>query len=78
MNLNLNRRELLVALVGLGATIAFTSRLSQATDLQIDGVWDAMTKDPWYFEVNDHGTIVESGNDEPEVNSDVYDSISVA
>lgn len=46
MNSNLNRRELLVALVGLGATIAFTSQLSQATDLQIDGVWDALTEDP--------------------------------
>lgn len=77
MNSNLNRRELLVALVGLGATIAFTSQLSQATDLQIDGVWDALTEDPWYFEVNDQGTIVESGDDEPEINSDVYQSISI-
>ncbi|MBC7548534.1 MAG: hypothetical protein H7224_07805 [Polaromonas sp.] len=78
MNPNLNRRELLLALVGLGATIAFTSALSQTNDLQIDSAWDALTKDPWYFEVNDHGTIVESGNDEPEINSDVYESISVA
>lgn len=78
MNLNLNRRELLAALVGLGATIAFTSPLSQATDLQIDGVWDALTKDPWYFEVNEQGAILESGDDEPEINSDVYQSISVA
>ena len=78
MSLKLNRRELLLSLVGLGATIAFTSPLSQANDLQINGVWDALTKDPWYFEVNDHGTIVESGNDEPEVNCDVYESISVA
>ena len=62
MNLKLNRRELLLSLVGLGATIAFTSPLSQANDLQIDGVWDALTKDPWYFEVNDYGTIVESGS----------------
>ena len=78
MSLKLNRRELLLSLVCLGATIAFTSPLSQANDLQINGVWDALTEDPWYFEVNDHGTIVESGNDEPEVNSDVYESISVA
>ena len=78
MNLNLNRRELLLALIGLGATIAFSSPLSQANDLQIDGVWDALTKDPWYFEVNDYGTIVESGNDAPKNNSDVYRSISVA
>ena len=53
MNPNLNRRELLVALVGMGATIAFTSPLSQANDLQIDSAWDALTKYPWYFEVND-------------------------
>ena len=78
MSSKLNRRELLLSLIGLGATIAFTSPLSQANDLQIDGVWDALTKDPWYFEVNDHGTIVESANDEPEINSDVYQSISVA
>lgn len=78
MSSKLNRRELLLSLIGLGATIAFTSPLSQANDLQIDGVWDALTKDPWYFEVNDHGTIVEYGNDEPEFNSDVYESISVA
>ena len=78
MNLNLNRRELLLALTGLGATIAFSGSLSRATDLQVEGVWDAMAKDPWYFEVSDHGTIVESDNDEPEINSDVYESISVA
>jgi len=78
MNSNLNRRELLLSLVGLGATIAFSSPLSQANDLQIDGVWDTFIKDPWYFEVNDHGTILESDNDEPEINSDVYQSISVA
>ena len=78
MSLNLNRRELLLTLVGLGATIAFSSPLSHATDLQIDGVWDAFAKDPWYFEVNDHGTIVESGNYEPKINSDVYQSVSVA
>ena len=78
MSSKLNRRELLLALVGLGATIALTSPLSQANDLQIDGVWDALTKDPWYFEVNDHGTIVESGNHEPKINSDVYESIRVA
>ena len=53
MSSKLNRRELLLSLVGLGATIAFTSPLSQANDLQINGVWDALTKDPWYFEVND-------------------------
>ena len=28
--------------------------------------------------MNDYGTIVESGNDEPKINSDVYESISVA
>ena len=78
MNSNLNRRELLLALVGLGATITFSGPLSKTTDLQINGVWDALINDPWYFEVNDHGTIVESGNDEPEINSDVYQSISVA
>ena len=78
MNSNLNRRELLLALTGLGATIAFSGSLSRATDLQVEGVWDAMAKDPWYFEVNNYGTIVESGNDEPKINSDVYESISVA
>ncbi|MBC7548724.1 MAG: hypothetical protein H7224_08825 [Polaromonas sp.] len=78
MNSNLNRRELLIALVGMGATIALSSPLSQATHLQIDGVWSALTKDPWYFEVNGQGTILESSNDEPTINSDVYQSISVA
>ena len=38
MSSKLNRRELLLSLIGLGATIAFTSPLSQANDLQIDGV----------------------------------------
>ena len=76
MNSNLNRRELLLALVGLGATITFSGSLSQATDLQVDGAWRDLAEDPWFFQVNDQGTILESGDDGPQINSDVYESIN--
>ena len=34
-------------------------------------------KKPWYFEVNEYGTIVEADDTGPEVNSDVYEDIDV-
>ena len=76
MNSNLNRRELLVALIGLGATITFSGSLSQANDLQVDVVWNALAQDPWFFAVNDQDTILESGDDGPQINSDIYKSIN--
>ena len=78
MNAHLNRRELLLALVGLGATMAFTTPISQASELQIDEGWRALAKNPWYFEVNVQGTIVEADNVGPQINSDVYQFVSGA
>ena len=34
-------------------------------------------KQPWYFEVNEYGTIGEADDTGPEVNSDVYEDIDV-
>ena len=32
---------------------------------------------PWYFNVDESGTITDTGSSEPDLNSDVYDDINV-
>ncbi|MEY3253374.1 MAG: hypothetical protein RL227_2347 [Pseudomonadota bacterium] len=66
----INRRGFLQSLIALGAAIALPEK---ATRAQVDAVWEQVLKDPWFFEVNDAGTIVEPDGQEPRVNSDVYD-----
>lgn len=66
----INRRSFLQSLIGLGAAIALPV---EATDAQIDCVWEAALKAPWFFEVTYAGSIVEPDGQEPKINSDVYD-----
>lgn len=70
MSTGINRREFLAALAGLGAAIVLPIKPSAA---EVDAAWDRLLKDPWYFDVNSWGTIVEHGVEEPKINADVYD-----
>lgn len=70
MSTGINRREFLALLAGLGAAVVLPTNPSAA---EVDAAWDRLLKDPWYFDVNSSGTIIEHGVKEPEVNADVYD-----
>ena len=70
----IDRRQFLLALGALGATVVLPS---PASDVQVNDAWVQLVKEPWYFEVNEYGTIVEADATEPEVNSDVYEDIDV-
>jgi len=70
MTTTIDRRGFLQSLIALGAAITLPAR---ATPAQVDKAWQEALAAPWYFEVNDSGTIVEVGGEEPSVNSDVYD-----
>lgn len=69
MSIKLNRRQILLSLVGVGAAIAVTHETSAT---EINAVWKKLQLDPWYFEVHDCGMIVEAGRQEPKINRDVY------
>ena len=66
----IDRRQFLFGLIGLGAAIVLPQ---DATPSQVDQAWNKLLADPWYFEVNESGTIVEPGDQGPETRSDVYD-----
>lgn len=70
MSTGINRREFLAALAGMGAAIVLPINPTVA---DVDAAWDRLLEDPWYFDVNTWGTIVEQGVDEPKINADVYD-----
>jgi hypothetical protein len=71
--MNITRRSFLAGLLSVGATIALPVPLAQATPTQVNEAWKQLLKDPWYFEVNDHGTIVVANEEEPRIRSDVFD-----
>lgn len=70
MTLKLNRRAFLQALIGMGAAVVLPAR---ATARQVDPVWKSLLASLWHFEVDDHGTILESDAVTPRINADVYD-----
>lgn len=70
MTLEINRRNFLQALIAAGASYALTAR---ATKTQIDQVWAEAQANPWFFEVNEHGTLVDADIAEPQVWADVFD-----
>ncbi len=70
VSFQINRREFLLGLAGLGAAITLPMH---ATDSQVDVEWTRMLDDPWHFEVDAAGTIMEQGGHVPRVNADVYD-----
>lgn len=71
----INRRQFLVSLAALGAAIVLPA---DAASAQVNKAWEQMLRNPWFFEVNDSGTIVEPDGQEPRIRSDVYESISLA
>lgn len=75
MTLQIDRRTFLQALIAVGASFALPAKPTKA---QIDKVWAEAQANPWFFEVDENGTLVEEGNPEPETWADVFDDISTA
>ena len=69
----MNRRQFLQALASLGASISIPVVLQSASAAQVDEAWAKALEDPWYFEVNDYGTIVDPGVAMPRIHADVFD-----
>ena len=69
----MNRRQFLQALASLGASISIPVVLQSASAAQVDEAWAKALEDPWYFEVNDYGTIVDPGVAMPRIRADVFD-----
>lgn len=70
MTLEINRRSFLQALIAAGASFALPAK---ATKTQIDQVWSEAQANPWFFEVNEHGTLVDADIAEPQVWAEVFD-----
>lgn len=70
----MNRRQVLQALAAMGAAINLPR---QATAAQVDESWAAMQREPWIFEVDEHGTLREAGERDPVVWRDVVGRIAV-
>ena len=71
MTLKIDRRTFLQALIAAGASFTLPAK---ATKAQIDQVWAEAQANPWFFEVNDYGTLVDADIAEPQVWADVFDS----
>jgi hypothetical protein len=65
-----SRRQFLVSLSALGATLTFPA-LASAT--QVNRSWAELLRSPWYFEIDEYGTIVEPEGKQPSIRRDVYD-----
>ena len=70
MTFEINRRAFLQALIAAGASYTLPVK---ATKAQVDKVWAAAQANPWFFDVNDHGTLVDADIPEPKVWADVFD-----
>ena len=65
MSILLNRRKFLAGLAAVGASLALPVPLQEATTAQVNKAWNTLVQDPWFFEVNDVGSIVEADVAEP-------------
>lgn len=70
MTLQINRRSFLQALIAAGASYALPAK---ATKAQVDKIWGEAQINPWFFDVNEHGTLVDAGTPEPQMWADVFD-----
>lgn len=73
MTLKIDRRTFLQALIAAGASFTLPAKATQA---QIDQVWAEAQANPWFFEVNEHGTLIEEGVMEPETWGDIFDYLA--
>lgn len=73
MSFQINRRKFLQALIAVGASYTIPTK---ATNEQIEKIWIQAQEQPWFFEVNDLGTLVDADDLEPQIWSDIFDSIS--
>ncbi|MEY4757574.1 MAG: hypothetical protein RJA34_2472 [Pseudomonadota bacterium] len=69
MSLTINRRSFLQSLIAMGAGYFLAQ---DATAAQINQVWDQANANPWYFEVDDRGTISDPDVKENETWDDVF------
>jgi hypothetical protein len=69
MTLEINRRKFLQGLLAVGASFTLPAK---ATDAEIDQIWaEAQTK-PWFFEVDDYGTLIDEDVSESLTWEDVF------
>ena len=73
MKFKIDRRSFLQALIAAGAAYSLPAN---ATKTQVEQIWSAAQSDPWFFKVNDHGTLIEEGVMEPETWGDVFDYLT--
>ena len=66
----INRRYFLASLAALGAALVLPVN---ATPKQVNETWARFLADPWYFVVDEHGTIIEPDVPEPKTRADVFD-----
>lgn len=71
--MKITRRSFLQALVYAGAAIALPVPVAEATPTQVDDAWKKLIKDPWYFDINEYGTILVADADEPNIRREVFD-----
>jgi len=71
--MKLTRRTFLAGLLSVGASLALQGPLSEATEAQVHEAWKKLLQDPWYFDVNEFDTIVNSDIDEPQFRHEVFD-----
>ncbi len=74
MSFKISRRGFLLSLMALGATYTLAEDAPQD---QVDKVWAQALKSPWYFAVNECGTITEPDFKEAEKWGDVFENIWV-
>lgn len=69
MTFEINRRTFLQALIAAGASYILPAKASKT---QVDKVWAEAQTNPWFFEVNDYGTIADEGQ-EDQIWAEIFD-----
>lgn len=72
MTFKINRRGFLLSLIALGATYTLAE---DAPPEQVDKVWTQALKSPWYFAINEWGTITDPDFEETKTWGDAFENI---
>lgn len=75
MSAKIDRRGFLTALAALGASIVLPAK---ATEAEVNAEWQRLLREPWYFEVDKYGTLVEEGVAGPQTRADVFEDVYLA